>query len=313
MISIAMTTYNGQEFIIKQIESILNQTYKDFELIICDDCSTDNTLRILDDYVKKDSRIHLYTNVNNIGFKKNFEKAISLCSGDYIALSDQDDIWVPQHLEVLLNNLGNNYVSCGDAFFIDSSDNFFKNKKKLSDYNYDMNAISSNIDNLKRIIFRGNPYQGASMLLSKDFLRIAMPIPEKCPYHDVWFALVSTMFNKFSYTPEIVNNYRLHEKSVTSHKEKNLLKKIVSFPRFSKTLQDRLGYLDAISTISKTYSISEDVKMFIAFGIEFFKKINNRIYRIKISRRFKKDILNVIYINNSSKYCFYKYIQFLLF
>ena len=94
LISIAMTSYNGEKYIREQLDSILTQTYGNFELIICDDRSKDSTVEIIKDYCIKDSRIKLYVNEKNLGFKKNFEKAISLCKGEYIALSDQDDIYV---------------------------------------------------------------------------------------------------------------------------------------------------------------------------------------------------------------------------
>ena len=105
MISIAMATYNGAEFVAEQIESILMQTYTDFELIISDDCSKDNTVEILNQFASKDKRIKVIVNEKNLGFKKNFEKIISLCKGDYIAFCDQDDIWTLDHLEILLNEI----------------------------------------------------------------------------------------------------------------------------------------------------------------------------------------------------------------
>ena len=313
MISIAMTTYNGEKFVSKQIESILKQTYQEFELIVCDDNSSDETISILEEFQAADTRVHIFKNDKNLGFKKNFEKAISLCNGEYIALADQDDIWEPKHLEILYNSIGDNYLACGDAIFIDSTDSFFENKKKLSDYNYDLTAITSNMDVIKRILYRGNPYQGASMLLSRDFLSIAMPIPENCPYHDVWFALVDSIFDKFSYTSEIVNNYRLHQKSVTSHNEKKLFEKIIAFPRFSKTLIDRFGYVNSALTLYENKIISEEVKEFVCFSREFFSNLNRRVYRLKNYKRFKNDILRIVYKNNSYKFCFYKLIQYLFF
>ena len=95
MISIAMATFNGEKYLREQIDSILAQTHQNFELVICDDCSTDGTAGILREYETQDSRIRVYVNERNIGFKKKFERAISLCKGEYIALSDQDDVWRP--------------------------------------------------------------------------------------------------------------------------------------------------------------------------------------------------------------------------
>ena len=96
MISIVMATYNGETYIREQINSILNQTISDFELIICDDCSKDSTVEIIKRYKDKDKRITLVENEKNLGFKKNFEKAISYCKGDFIAFCDQDDIWTEE-------------------------------------------------------------------------------------------------------------------------------------------------------------------------------------------------------------------------
>ena len=105
-VSIALATYNGEKYLREQLDSILSQSIQDFELVACDDCSTDSTLKILNEYAEKDFRVKVFTNEKNLGFKKNFEKAIFLCSGDYIALSDQDDIWTENHLQVLLENIG---------------------------------------------------------------------------------------------------------------------------------------------------------------------------------------------------------------
>ena len=99
MISVAMATYNGEKFIREQLDSILAQTITDWELIVCDDVSTDSTIAILEEYANKDGRIQIHKNKVNLGFKRNFEKAISLCSGDYIALCDQDDIWKHDKVE----------------------------------------------------------------------------------------------------------------------------------------------------------------------------------------------------------------------
>ena len=101
MISIVLATYNGARYIREQIDSVLAQTIQDFELVVCDDGSTDDTVSILRDYALKDKRIHVYVNDHNLGFKKNFENAISKSIGDYVALCDQDDIWLPDHLEII--------------------------------------------------------------------------------------------------------------------------------------------------------------------------------------------------------------------
>ena len=99
-ISIALCTYNGEQFLSRQLESIQQQTRAPDELIVCDDCSTDRTIEILRDFVASAPfPVRITRNEHNLGFVANFERAIQLCQGDLIALCDQDDIWYPIRLE----------------------------------------------------------------------------------------------------------------------------------------------------------------------------------------------------------------------
>ena len=216
MISIAMATYNGAEFIREQIDSILAQSYQDYELIVCDDCSTDETFSILKDYEKKDPRIKAYKNESNLGFKKNFEKAIGLTHGYLIALCDQDDIWHPDHLRILMDNFHGNMISAGNSELVDG------NGAKIGLSLKELEAFESMpIDEMSKalsfLLFR-NPVQGAAMLIKREFLSKALPIPEGVKYHDAWFSVFSCFYGGLSYTNKIVNSYRMHEHNVTGHR-----------------------------------------------------------------------------------------------
>ena len=108
-ISVALCTYNGEKFINEQLDSILNQSKKIDEIIICDDCSTDNTIGILNKYYEQYPNIFkIYINRVNLKSVKNFEKAILLSSGDFIFLSDQDDIWVHNKVEKYIQYFNEN-------------------------------------------------------------------------------------------------------------------------------------------------------------------------------------------------------------
>ena len=99
-ISVALCTYNGERFLARQLQSIQQQTRLPDELVICDDCSTDGTVSILRDFAQSASfPVRVFENQRNLVFVANFEQAISLCAGDLIALSDQDDLWYPIRLE----------------------------------------------------------------------------------------------------------------------------------------------------------------------------------------------------------------------
>lgn len=98
-VSVVMATYNGEQYLREQIDSILNQTYPVYELIIQDDGSTDNTADIVRQYMEKHPFIRLYVNERNVGYNENFRRGVMHATGDLVALSDQDDIWFPQKLE----------------------------------------------------------------------------------------------------------------------------------------------------------------------------------------------------------------------
>ena len=217
MISIAMATYNGAIFLKEQIDSILKQTIQDIEIVVCDDCSTDKTFDILQEYASKDFRFHIYQNEEKLGFKKNFEKAVSLCNGDYIALSDQDDIWKENHLELLLRAIKNKSLACGNSLLIDKDGKYLGMTLK---YQESLDFIPE--DNLKKVLsillFR-NPYQGASMMINNRLKEIALPIPDGVDYHDTWFASVACFLDGVNYIEEPILNYRRLPNSVTGFRE----------------------------------------------------------------------------------------------
>lgn len=214
--SIAMTSYNGEKYIREQIGSILSQTISDFELIICDDRSKDATFSIISDYASHDSRIKVYQNQINLGFKKNFEKAISLCYGEYIALSDQDDIWTEDHLEILYRGIGDNSLICGNNLLTDDNGNstgisFFESNC------FSKKQYPTDTDVLRKIMFSGSCFQGASMLMKKEFSDIVLPIPEAVKYHDTWLTTLACLNDSFAWTDEIVTHYRQHSSQVTKN------------------------------------------------------------------------------------------------
>lgn len=229
MFSIAMTTYNGEKFLREQLDSILTQSVSDFELVVCDDCSSDSTWAILQEYEKKDTRIKTVHNERNLGFVKNFEKAVSCCKGDYIALADQDDIWKNNHLEILLRNMGTASASVGNALIMDASGTI--SNELLSDrdrYFVDGN----NADRLFRILFYGNPFQGTSALYGRELFSYVFPIPENIDYHDAWFAAFACCLGGLNYTFDAVTNYRLHgENASGSHNLRFFAQAVGAFVR----------------------------------------------------------------------------------
>lgn len=119
-VSVAMTTYNGEKYIIEQLESMKNQDMLIDELYICDDCSSDGTVEIIREYIQKyelENRWHLIINEKNLGYADNFNKGINLCTGEYIFFADQDDIWNKDKISSVINVMEANekiQVLCSD-------------------------------------------------------------------------------------------------------------------------------------------------------------------------------------------------------
>ncbi len=302
LISIAMTTYNGEKYIREQIDSILNQSYSDIELIICDDCSSDGTRDILKEYEKKDSRVKVFFNEQNLGFKKNFEKAISLCNGEYVALSDQDDVWELNHLEKLLNILGNADIACGNAQLIDEKGQSLGLKLNQTD---GLNYIPEKDNLIYRLIAGSGAFQGASMLIKKDFLQKALPIPEGVLFHDAWFAAVSCFTNGINYTFDVINNYRQHQSQITSHKKSSYLTKIKDFiTRICKKesyTTDRFAYIE---NIRARFSVTENQNKILD---DCYKIQMMRMKKINFFKRFSANLIfakhyKEIYTQKSTKY-----------
>ena len=135
-ISVVMCTYNGDKYLEQQIDSILCQTYPIHELIIQDDCSTDRTVTIIEAYQKRDPRVKLYINEAPLGFNYNFSSAFAKAEGEYIASSDQDDIWRPDKIEILMNHATNHSLLFHNSYLFTTDIQQTMGKKNKSNVLY---------------------------------------------------------------------------------------------------------------------------------------------------------------------------------
>lgn len=119
-ISIVMCTYNGETYLREQIDSLLIQTQPFYELIIQDDCSTDNTCHIIEEYrhAHPNRNIRLYINTERKGYNRNFLTAFQRAEGDYIAICDQDDVWMPHKLETMTMNMDGSPLAFSNSMMI---------------------------------------------------------------------------------------------------------------------------------------------------------------------------------------------------
>jgi glycosyltransferase involved in cell wall biosynthesis len=274
MISIAMAAYNGEKYIREQLDSILAQTEQNFEVVICDDVSTDLTLSILKEYEKKDSRFCIYENEKNLGFRENFNKAVSLCKGDFIAFSDQDDIWLPHHLQILKENIGENFVCAGRA------QRFFENDILLNLFqptNYQAKNLNSQINRLIYQCYAFNIYQGASQMISKRAAETYFPI-EKDEYAHDWASAANAIAeNKFIYINEIITKWRKHLAQVTNMHDSREVRK--------NRLKEFVQYM-----LDNNKNLNEEIRDILEKALEFhsnrsiFYRLSNISHAIKISK-----------------------------
>ena len=177
-IGIAMTTYNGELFIEKQIESILHQTLKPDIIIISDDASTDKTPEIIHRYARRNRSIQFHQNSQNAGFTKNFEKAISLCDTDIVFISDQDNIWIPEKTETCVNFM----TKYPDAGLCYHNSNLILSDDRLLDYTlWDLSPTGYpiEINNAKKMLPDcAFSLPGFTIAFNSDLRKNLLPLPE---------------------------------------------------------------------------------------------------------------------------------------
>ena len=210
-IDILLPTYNGEKYIGEQIESILNQTYKNINLIISDDCSTDNTPEILKEFEQKDDRIKVYLQKQNMGVVKNIEFLLREVKSEYYMLSDQDDVWLPEKVEKSLEKLKqeNADLVFGDLEVVDQDLNTIY--PSFGDFMLLNNKIKKYI-NSDKLNYIYNCVTGCTVLAKEETIKRIIPLPTTSKYliHDHWIGLMASLYGKVAYIPEKYIKYRQH-------------------------------------------------------------------------------------------------------
>jgi len=218
-ISVCMTTHNGDKYIAKQISSILPQLHSEDELIICDDCSTDSTVSIVDSYV--DGRVKLIENPIRLGVIGNFNKCIGLARNEIVFLADQDDVWMPDKVRKTLNifyEYPKITLVLSNAQVIDETDRVVK--EFLFDFQGAVNIGFARV--LKNIV--KNCYLGAAIAFRINMAKHILPIPSDVPMHDMWIGIVNDICGKTYYLDESLIGYRRHSRNVTFCRHASLQK-----------------------------------------------------------------------------------------
>jgi len=229
-VSIVMCTYNGEAYLTDQLASIAKQTRLPDELIVCDDNSTDNTLHILERFSKEASfPVKVYQNKQRLGSTKNFGKAISLSSGEFIFLSDQDDIWMSQKVDKILRTFVNNpdagYIF-SDALIVDETSHSMGytmwQSIKFTPHQRRQFEQGKQPD----VLLKHNVVTGATMAFRAKLRSIILPIPDES-IHDEWIALLASSIGMYGvFIEEPLTQYRQHSQQLIGGRKVSFIEQV---------------------------------------------------------------------------------------
>ena len=195
-----MATYNGEKYLREQVDSLLAQSYPTLEFIFVDDASSDSSLAILQEYASQDERIRLVTNPENQGLLATFETGIRAAKGEMIALSDQDDVWMPEKISLLAGAIGSHSMIYADSALTDAAGlvtGKFSDRNYLCDYPTGLHYVF------------GTKAMGHAMLFKREIINIALPFPDFVG-HDFILGFAAAALHGVSYFPATLVNYRQH-------------------------------------------------------------------------------------------------------
>lgn len=220
-VSVITITFNREAFVLQAIDSVIAQSYKDWELIIIDDASTDNTERIVKDHIGGNPKIKYYKNKVNLGIAKTRNRGLELASGTYIAPLDSDDIWsdvnkLQKQVEFL--ELNKDYCMLGGGIMhIDAES---KQMKKVLFPVYD--------SLIRKIILQFNPFPQSTLLYRKDVALSCGGYSENykvCDDYDLWLKM--GLKAKFTNIPQVLAGYRVHGGNITKTKRLTTAREIL--------------------------------------------------------------------------------------
>lgn len=282
-VDILLTTYNTEtEYLKQQIESILNQSYLDFKLLISDDASTNEEIRIiLEDYQKQDNRIVLYRQEKNLGYNKNFEFLLKQANAKYIMFADHDDVWYPQKVEKSVEKIKKENVDlvyCNAHQINENGEiiqqNYFKYKNVPLIYGKDKLAISRCVG------------IGCSQIITDTVRDKMLPFTDEVIAHDWLAAFIANEGKGIAYIEESLFGYRLHNTNVfggrnlaqnlSKWKEKNG----TSYQSYLKYRKEKVidkAYLEG-AKMCLSYTRDSEDKKFLENIIKYYESLKKSQY-----------------------------------
>lgn len=304
-IDILMATYNGENYIREQLDSIINQSYTDWKLYISDDCSTDRTLSIIKEYMNRDSRISLVPCRKNGNARDNFMYLLNFSNSRYIMFCDQDDVWLKDKVKNAygsIKRLENGDIRTPSLIF---SDLYVVDKdlQMLSDSYFKYQNLKTNF-NFEKILIQ-NSITGCTMIFNESLKDITLKTSniENIIMHDWWMALISSCFGKINVVDKIDIKYRQHGNNSVGAKNTNSISYIISkVLNISEIKNDiRKTQIQAkcfYENFKNVNNLTKEQEQFLLFAKSFGECMDkgkiNRLYFYKKNRIKKNSILKTI-------------------
>lgn len=285
-VSVALCTYNGARFLSEQLESIAAQTHLPDEVVVCDDGSSDGTLGVVAQFARTvPFLVSCYKNLTQLGVTKNFERAISLCTGDVIFLCDQDDVWMPQKIEKMAAAFQANYqigLVFSNGFVVDS---------KLNKLGYKVWDVFGLDEKSQRAITGGDPLSffirryaitGATMAFRASLKDKFLPIPEVW-IHDAWITCLAASMGSIVTVAEPLIMYRQHEANVIGGR------RISISARYIKAIEGQSRKVNI--EIMRLVELLKSIKIISGLNVtsQHVIEVNNKIDHLVVRKNIYKE------------------------
>lgn len=307
-ISVAMATYNGEVFIEEQLQSIIDQSQQVDEIVVIDDCSQDKTLDIVDQFAKAHSSIHwiIEKNSKNLGYILNFKKALSLATGNIVFLSDQDDVWKENKIEIMMEIMQKNHqiLALGSSFdAIDGSGHpiEIKLKRGYSNNNFIKQEFLEN-ELIKidfNIILIQNFCQGCTMAIRRRLINKFLKLCVDNIPHDWQICLLAGFYGGAYFLNTPLIEYRMHQNNTLGIGKPLTIKRqlALNIPMIKpKEVLNNIFFLEKVKKQEKYNEVN--LKKFAIFLQKNIKYLENKNFfqllgQIIFQHRYYKKIKSI--------------------
>lgn len=244
-VEILMAVYNNADYIAAQLQSLFNQSYPYFRVIIRDDCSSDQSVQLIENFMLQyPNKIHLIKGTENLGARGNFAALLNEAKADYIMFCDADDVWMPTKIEESLA-----LMQKSEEIYGEKTPLLIHTDLKVVDQN--LCSLSHSFWNYSKIdpesarflnrLLVQNAVTGCTMLVNKPLMELAAPIPNEAIMHDWWIALVASAFGHIEFLAKPTMLYRQHGKNSIGAKNGRGLTAYWNFAKKAMNFKGREG------------------------------------------------------------------------